>query len=176
MNGIAELEEAVRRLSRSERRQLFDWFAGVLDWELGVSEPLARYGGAAQQREFFSLEEYFEIEERSALLHEYVAGEIYDIAQPSQDHEILAMNIAGPLHAHVQDRPCRIYPGRRYLQFEIGEDDFARDDLPALGTVETANPRFSRRCPGVSVCRTDSASCAGLQGGLARDASIEGRA
>ena len=124
MKTMAEIEEAVRRLTRSERRRLFDWFAGVLDCELGVSEPIATYGSAAEMREFFSLEEYFEIEARSSILHEYVAGEIYDMADPSQDHDIIAMNLAAPIHAQVQDRPCRVYQGRRQLQFKIGEDDF----------------------------------------------------
>jgi Uma2 family endonuclease len=124
MNTMAEIEEAVRRLSRGDRRRLFDWLAGVLDWELGVSEPVAPYGGAAEKCELFSLEEYAEMEDRSAILHEYVAGQIYDMADPSQAHEIIAMNLAVSLHAHVQDRPCRTYSGRRRLQFKIGEDDF----------------------------------------------------
>lgn len=124
MNTVAEIEEAVRRLSRNERRRLFDWFADVLDCELGVAEPMPTYGSAAGKRELFSLEEYFEIEAGSSILHEYVAGEIYDMADPSQDHDVIAMNLAAPLHAHVQDRPCRIYQGRRGLQFKIGEDDF----------------------------------------------------
>ena len=38
MGRVSEIEEAVRRLSHSERRQLFDWLAGMLDWELGVSK------------------------------------------------------------------------------------------------------------------------------------------
>ena len=143
MNTVAEIEEAVRRLSRRERRRLFDWFAGALDCDLRVSEPMATYGGAAEGRELFSLEEYFEIEARSSILHEYVAGEIYDMAGPSQDHEIIAMNLAAPLHAHVQDRPCRIYRGRQ-LQFKIGEDDFVyRPDVwVACGEVRNAKGGF----------------------------------
>lgn len=124
MNTLSEIEQAVRSLSRSDRRQLLDRLAGRLDSGPGVSEPMASYGGAAEKLEFFSLEEYFEIEAASSILHEYIAGEIHDMADPSQAHEIIAMNLAGPLHAHVQDRPCRIYPGGRQLQFKIGEDDF----------------------------------------------------
>lgn len=144
MNTVAEIEEAVRRLSRGERRRLFDWFAGALDWDLGVSEPMATYGSAAERREPYSLEEFFEFEARSSILHEYVAGEIYDMADPSQDHEIIAMNLAGPLHAHLQDRPCRIYPGGRQLQFKIGEDDFVyRPDVwVACGEVRNAKGAF----------------------------------
>lgn len=143
MNSVAEIEAAVRRLSRDERRRLFDRLAGALDWDLGASEPMVSYGAAAERRELFSLEEYFEIEARSAIRHEYVAGEIYDMADPSQDHEIIAMNLAGPLHAHVQDRPCRIYQGRQ-LQFKIGEDDFVyRPDVwVACGEVRNAKGGF----------------------------------
>jgi Uma2 family endonuclease len=130
MNTVAEIEEAVRRLPRRERRRLFEWLAGILDCELGVSDPMATYGSAVGKRELFSLEQYFEIEARSSILHEYVAGVIYDMADPSQDHDIIAMNLAAPLHAHVQDRPCRVYLGRRELQFNIGEDDFVyRPDI-----------------------------------------------
>lgn len=124
MNTTAEIEDAVRRLSRSERRRLFDWLAGALDWEMAVSEPMTAYGNAAAKRERFTLEEYLEIEQGGSVLHEYLAGQIYDMADPSQAHEIIAMNLAGPLHQHVQDRPCRIYPGRRQLHFRIGDDDF----------------------------------------------------
>src|SRR6185437_1500723 len=143
MNALAEIEEAVRRLSRSERRRLFDWFAGVLDWELGVSEPMATYGSAAEKRELFSIEEYFEIEGRSSTLHEYVAGEIYDMAPPSQDHDTIVLNIAAPLHVHVQDRPSRVYYGRRDLQFKVGEDDFVyRPDIwMACGEVRNEKGR-----------------------------------
>jgi Uma2 family endonuclease len=124
MNTMAEIEEAVGCLSRGERRRLFDWLAGALDWEPGVSEPTATYGSAAEKREPTSLEEYLEMEERSSILHEYVAGEIYDMADPSQAHDVISMNLAAPLHAHLEDRPCRVYNGRRQLQFKIGEDEF----------------------------------------------------
>lgn len=144
MNTLSEIEQAVRNLSRIDRRRLLDWLAGALDWGPGVSEPMARYGGTAEKPELFSLEEYFEIEASSSILHEYIAGEIYDMADPSQAHEIIVMNLAAPLHAHVQGRPCRIYPGRRQLQFKIGEDDFVyRPDVwMACGEVRNAKGEY----------------------------------
>lgn len=75
-------------------------------------------------RESFTLEEYLDLEAQSSIQHEFVAGEIYDMADPSRDHEIVAMNLAAPLHVHVQDRPCRVYTGRRQLQFRIDQDEF----------------------------------------------------
>lgn len=124
MNTMSEIEQAVRCLSRDQRRRLLDWLAGELDCEMGVAEPVARYGNTAEAAQLFSLEDYFAMEEKSSTLHEYVAGEIFDMAEPSQAHEIIAMNLAGPLHAHMKDRPCRIYPGRRQLQFKCFGDDF----------------------------------------------------
>jgi Uma2 family endonuclease len=141
---MAEIEDAVRSLSRRERRRLFDWLAGALDHELGVSEPMAAYGNAAEKRDLFSLEEYFQMEERSEILHEYVAGEIYDMADPSQAHDLISLNLAAPLHLHVRERPCRIYLGRRQLQFRIGEEDFVyRPDVwMACGEVRNAKGEY----------------------------------
>lgn len=143
MSSMSEIEQAVRDLSRADRRRLLDWLAGALDWEMGVSEPMARTGSARKQ-ELFSLDEYFDIEAKSSILHEYVAGEIYDMADPSQAHDLIAMNLAAPLHAHVQDRPCRVYFGRRQLQFKIGKDDFVyRPDVwVACGDVRTAKGEY----------------------------------
>lgn len=124
MNTMSEIKEAVKGLSGGQRRRLLDWLAGELDLEMGVAEPLSSYGGAAAMREFFSLEEYFELEEKSSILHEYVGGEIFAMADPSQAHQITAMNLAGPLHTHLQDRACRIYAAHRQLQFKCFGDDF----------------------------------------------------
>jgi Uma2 family endonuclease len=130
MNTMSEIEQAVRYLSRDQQRLLLDWLAGELNWEMGVAEPTARYGGAAEARELFTLEEYFELEENSSSLHEYVGGEIFAMADPSQTHEIIAMNLASPLHAHLRDRPCRTYKTNRQLQFKCFGDDFVyRPDI-----------------------------------------------
>jgi len=144
MNSMAEIEDAVRSLSRRERRRLLDWLAGALDCEMGVSEPMTRYGAAADKRDIFSLAEYFDIEARSPILHEYIAGEIYDMADPSQAHDLIAMNLAAPIHAHTQDRPSRVYFGRRQLQFKIGKDDFVyRPDVwVACGEVRSPKGEY----------------------------------
>lgn len=130
MNTMSEIEQAVRYLSRDQQRVLLDWLASELDSETGVAEPKTSYGGAAEARELFSLEEYFEMEEKSSIPHEYVAGEIFAMADPSQAHEITAINLVGSLHAHLRDRPCRIYTAQRRLQFKCFGDDFVyRPDI-----------------------------------------------
>ena len=124
MKSMAEIEQAVSCLTPDQRRLLLDWLAGGLEPETAVAEPKMPYGSAAAARESFSLEEYFELEEKSSILHEYVAGGIFAMAEPSQAHEIVAMNLAGPLHAHVKGRPCRVYTAHRSVQFACFGDDF----------------------------------------------------
>lgn len=130
MNTLSEIERAVRSLTQGQRRRLLDWLAGELDLELGVAEPVVRYGSAAETQELFSLEEYFAMERQSPIRHEYVAGDIFAMADPSQAHEIIAINIAACLRVHVQARPCRVYTGGRQLQFKhMGEDFVYRPDI-----------------------------------------------
>lgn len=90
---------------------------------------------------FFSLEEYFEMEEKSSILHEYVGGEIFAMADPSQAHDIVAMNIAGPLCGHLRDRPCRIYTTHRQLQFKCFGDDFVYRPDVWVACGETRNTK-----------------------------------
>ena len=141
MNTMSEIEQAVKYLSRDQQRSLLDWIAGELSSEIGVvAEPMSRYGGAAEARDFFSLEEYFEMEEKSSSLHEYVGGEIFAMADPSQAHEIVAVNLVGSLHARLHGGPCRIYTLHRRLQFKCSGDDFVyRPDVwVACGEMRNA--------------------------------------
>lgn len=129
MNTMSEIEQAVRYLSSDQQRLLLDWLVGELHPAMGVSEPTATYG-APERRELFTLEEFLEMEESSPIQHEYVAGEIFAMAEPSQSHEIVAVNLLGSLHAHLEGRPCRTYTASRRLQFKCFGDDFVyRPDL-----------------------------------------------
>ncbi|MGB6487848.1 MAG: Uma2 family endonuclease [Steroidobacteraceae bacterium] len=141
MNTMSEIEQALRYLSRDQQLLLLDRLAGELDSAVGVAEPTASYGGAAEVSEFFTLEEYFEMEEKSPILHEYVAGEIFAMGDPSQAHEIIAMNLASPLHAHLQDRPCRTYKTSRCLQFKCFGDDFVYRPDVWVACGETRNAK-----------------------------------
>lgn len=141
MKTMSEIEQAVRYLSPHQQRLLLDWLAGELSLEMGVAEPRATYGGAAERRELFTLEEFIEMEENSSVLHEYVAGEIFAMADPSQSHELVAVNLLSALHAHLQGRPCRTYTASRRLQFKCFGDDFVyRPDVwVACGETRNAN-------------------------------------
>jgi Uma2 family endonuclease len=66
------------------------------------------------------------------------------MADPSQAHDLISMNLAAPLHIHVRGQSCRIYLGRRQLQFRIGEEDFVyRPDVwMACGDARNAKGAY----------------------------------
>jgi len=57
----------------------------------------------------YTLEEYFDIAERSELRQEYFRGRIYAMAGGSPEHSQLAANLAAALGARLRGGPCRVY-------------------------------------------------------------------
>lgn len=64
----------------------------------------------AQPCTFLTEEAYLQQERTGTQKHEYFAGRIYAMAGASEAHNLLALNIAALLRAHVRGRPCRAYP------------------------------------------------------------------
>lgn len=57
----------------------------------------------------FTFAEYLAMEAASATKHEYLDGEIYDMAGGTPDHSGLAANVIGELRAALRGRPCRVF-------------------------------------------------------------------
>jgi len=53
--------------------------------------------------------EYLTLEAASETKHEYLDGEIYDMAGGTPDHSGLAVNVTSELHAALRGRPCRVF-------------------------------------------------------------------
>jgi Uma2 family endonuclease len=53
--------------------------------------------------------EYLVLEEKAAVRHEYLDGEVWEMAGGSIEHGALAAAIAGELRAALAGRPCRTY-------------------------------------------------------------------
>jgi Uma2 family endonuclease len=64
----------------------------------------------AQPKPFITEEMYLEQERRSIAKHEYYNGAIYAMAGASEQHNLIALNIAAALHALLRGRTCRTYP------------------------------------------------------------------
>jgi Uma2 family endonuclease len=59
-----------------------------------------------QARVRYTVEEYLALERRSEERHEYLDGEIYDMAGESPDHGRICTNIGGQLYAQLRGTPC----------------------------------------------------------------------
>jgi Uma2 family endonuclease len=69
----------------------------------------------AQRR--FSVEEYFKIESDSQIRHEYVQGQIIDMAGGSDRHSQIIHNIHGALWARLRGKPCQGRDGNLRVRF-----------------------------------------------------------
>ena len=55
------------------------------------------------------VEEYLELEENSAVKHEYIDGHVYAMAGGTVDHGIIAVNAVAVLRPLLRGGPCRVY-------------------------------------------------------------------
>lgn len=66
--------------------------------------------GAAQKKpQFFTPQEYLEFERNSEIRHEYLDGEIYEMADANRRHNLISANIVRVLGNQIFDRDCNVY-------------------------------------------------------------------
>jgi Uma2 family endonuclease len=56
-----------------------------------------------------SEEDYLHLEARSPAKHEYVSGEVFAMTGGTLRHNVIALNLAAALHAHLRNTPCRAF-------------------------------------------------------------------
>jgi Uma2 family endonuclease len=56
-----------------------------------------------------TVDEWRELEQHSEIKHEYIDGQIYDMAGGTLDHSFVAVNVVALLNSLFRGRPCRAY-------------------------------------------------------------------
>src|SRR5262245_37213396 len=56
-----------------------------------------------------TVEEYLAGEARSEVRHEYVDGMVYAMAGGSEEHNLISLNVASALRAHLRGKACRVF-------------------------------------------------------------------
>jgi Uma2 family endonuclease len=124
VNSVEEIRDAIRRLPSDGREIIADWLRDfLLDEDYWVAEPVAAYGAQAA-RGLMSAEDYLTFEENTHIRHEYVAGEIFAMSDPSVKHELIAGNLFAAIHAHLRGGPCRPFSGKSKVHLEVNESKF----------------------------------------------------
>lgn len=130
MTTLNEVKGLVLALHRMDRCALAEWLSEEIGEKWHVEEPRFSYGAAAEVLSPLTLEEFLQFESGSAVYHEYVAGEIYAMTEVSQPHALIESNLMGEIAGHLKGKPCRVYSGKRSVQFKAhGHDIVYRPDL-----------------------------------------------
>lgn len=101
--------------------------------------------GLAKPKKTFTPEEYLEIERGSETRHEYIDGEIFEMAGANKRHNRISTNVIRLLDNQLLDRDCNIYgsdmrikiqPAEKYTYPDVvaicGEEIFADETEDTL--------------------------------------------
>jgi len=144
MRRFDEVSRAVLTLSPDERLLLVDWIMERTGGPIGVAEAAPHYGLLTDRSRKLTLEEYLAFDASSPLFHEFVAGEIYAMCEPSRSHELVVSNLVADIRTHLRGRPCRTYAGKTKVQFKCRDDDivYRPDVWVACGEARDSHGQF----------------------------------
>jgi Uma2 family endonuclease len=140
---IQSLQQAIRQLSRLEREELAEWILNSSDFDFGVREAVAGYG--LPHSRFMTVDEYLDLES-GLVRYEYIAGQIFAMASPTNRHEMIVANLIGHLSSQLRATACRAFSSKAKVRLKIGNDDifYMPDVLVACGpfTSEVLDQQF----------------------------------
>lgn len=64
---------------------------------------------SAKKQEFISVEEYLAFEEKSKRKHEYMDGEIFQMAGVKRNHSLIGSNVTTELNVKLREKPCEVH-------------------------------------------------------------------
>src|SRR5262245_12178622 len=116
---------------------------------------------AVAEQNYVSVQEYLEGEKVSEVRHEYFDGEVWAMAGASDEHELVAMNFAAILHAHLKGKPCRVFMDGMKLRLPVmGSDLFYYPDVMVTTTrLQKREEHSTRNEPSPSAITSSSLRC-----------------
>lgn len=88
--------------------------------------------GLAQQKpKLYTAKEYLELERDSEVRHEYLDGEIFEMAGANKRHNVISVNLIHLLVAQLRDRECNVYGSDMRIKIPVTES-YTYPDVVAL--------------------------------------------
>lgn len=72
---------------------------------------------------FLTVEEYLEAEKSSDIRHEYIAGQVFVMADVSEQHNLIAGNILAKLRPHLRGSPYRVFMSGMKVKIQVKKAD-----------------------------------------------------
>lgn len=86
---------------------------------------------AKQKPKFYSANEYLSVERESEIRHEYVNGEVYEMAGANKRHNLISANIIRLIGNQILDRSCSVYGSDMRIKIQSAEK-YTYPDVVAL--------------------------------------------
>jgi len=87
----------------------------------------------SRKHQLLSEEDYLRMELNSPVRHEYVAGEVFAMTGTTLRHNIIGLNIATALRAHLRATPCRVFMADIRVRVEKANAHYYPDILVSCG-------------------------------------------
>lgn len=96
---------------------------------------------SAAPKPFLSPEEYLAREREAETKSEYYDGEVFAMAGGSEEHSMIAVNVAGSLNSQLADRPCKVYNSDMRVRMEEDGPHAYPDVSVVCGEAEFADEK-----------------------------------
>jgi Uma2 family endonuclease len=93
---------------------------------------------------YITPEEYLQMEEQSAIKHEYIDGYIYAMAGATDPHVTIALNLASLLRNHVRGSGCRVYIADMKARIESLNRFYYPDVMVTCDQRDQETPTYKR--------------------------------
>jgi Uma2 family endonuclease len=107
--------------------------------------------GRRNAEQILSVEEYLIAERRSEVRHEYLGGTVYEMAESSEEHNVVVGNLGMLLHSHLRGRRCRNFMLDMKVRLRLFGDEvlYYPDLMVACDPRDT--DRYFKRYPSVLI-------------------------
>lgn len=72
---------------------------------------------------FFTFEEYLQLEQTSEICHEYLGGQVFAMSGGSKEHNTITLNIASRVRSHLRGGSCSVFMADMKVRIELASQN-----------------------------------------------------